>query len=88
MHVFTEALRVLEFRDLCKEVGDTTAPDALLEKLGKLMDESQKSCANLFQCSSPELDQLTGLAKEYGAFGSRLTGKRAAYLLLCNLTVS
>ena len=42
--------------------------------LGKLMDESHKSCSELFDCSCPELDELVALARASGAYGSRLTG--------------
>jgi len=73
MHVFTEAGRVLQFRDLCAN-SDGSATSALLHELGNLMDESQKSCSQLFECSCPELDELTALAKTHGAYGSRLTG--------------
>ncbi|KAL0953236.1 hypothetical protein HGRIS_004489 [Hohenbuehelia grisea] len=45
-----------------------------LQQLGALMNESQASCSGLFQCSCPELDELTALACEAGAYGSRLTG--------------
>ncbi|KAG6879790.1 hypothetical protein C0992_011588 [Termitomyces sp. T32_za158] len=69
-HVFAEALRVLQFRQTCFEASDTAA----LERLGRLMNESQTSCAELFQCSCPEVNELTRLAREAGAYGSRLTG--------------
>ncbi|KAG8812554.1 galactokinase [Serendipita sp. 399] len=68
-HVFTEALRVLQFRDLCLEKSED-----LPEKLGQLMNDSQESCSKLFECSCPELDNLTSLANSLGAYGSRLTG--------------
>ncbi|ESK96578.1 galactokinase gal [Moniliophthora roreri MCA 2997] len=69
-HVFSEALRVLQFRQAClsSSTGD------VIRQLGKLMNESQASCNDLYECSCPELNQLTHLARDAGAFGSRLTG--------------
>ncbi|KAF5371541.1 hypothetical protein D9757_010377 [Collybiopsis confluens] len=71
-HVFTEALRVLEFRQACS--SSSTSPMETIKHLGKVMNESQMSCNELFECSCPELNQLTEIAREAGAFGSRLTG--------------
>lgn len=71
-HVFSEAKRVHQFADLC---ADTNVPEEeKVVQLGKWMTESQLSCAMYYDCSSPQLDELTKLAREAGALGSRLTG--------------
>jgi galactokinase len=77
-HVFAEALRVLQFRQICLDTTSSSQDSASdirsLESLGRLMNESQVSCSQVFECSCPELDELTRLAREAGAYGSRLTG--------------
>jgi N-acetylgalactosamine kinase len=71
-HVFAEKQRVLEFSAVC---ADEKQPgDAQMAALAALMDASQASCCDLYECSSPELNTLVSLAKEVGALGSRLTG--------------
>ncbi|KAJ7817770.1 Galactokinase [Mycena olivaceomarginata] len=78
-HVYSEALRVLQFRKLCLDTAAAPAAEgadgvAVLKQLGQLMNDSQTSCADDFDCSCEELDELTRLAREAGAYGSRLTG--------------
>ncbi|EMD32074.1 hypothetical protein CERSUDRAFT_119060 [Gelatoporia subvermispora B] len=75
-HVFSEALRVLQFRDVCNRAAasEGALSESVLKELGGLMDASQESCAEFFECSCPELDELTRIAREAGAYGSRLTG--------------
>ncbi|KAH9481177.1 Galactokinase [Psilocybe cubensis] len=75
-HVFSEARRVLQFRRTCLESAVSSDPDDnfYIESLGRLMNDSQESCSKSFECSCPELDELTRLAREAGAYGSRLTG--------------
>ncbi|KAI0248884.1 Galactokinase [Lactifluus subvellereus] len=72
-HVLTEAMRVLQFRDICL-ANRGSAPDTVLKELGELMNASQTSCSVDCNCSCPELDQLTQICRDAGAYGSRLTG--------------
>ena len=70
-HVLTEAKRVHDFKATCESDMDE---DSKVEKLGKLMNESQFSCKLYYDCSSEQLDEITQLARDSGALGSRLTG--------------
>ena len=78
LHVFTEALRVLKFMDLLLEPPATsdgkTDSKKLMKQLGDLMNETQDSCRDVYECSCPEIDELCKLARGAGAYGSRLTG--------------
>lgn len=82
-HVFSEALRVLDFRKIALD-AHSDSKDAITDvhiRLGKLLDESHSSCRDQFQCSCTELDELTSIAKKAGAWGSRLTGAYPSLLL-------
>ncbi|KAJ2803843.1 galactokinase [Coemansia helicoidea] len=72
-HAFSEALRVVRFRQICEDGGGSSSSSSLAA-LGKLMDESQASCRDVFECSCAELDELCALARRAGSLGSRLTG--------------
>lgn len=82
-HVFSEALHVLQFRKVCLDASaaDSWTPQ-VVQQLGDLMNASQESCDQLYECSCPELNQLTKLAREAGAIGSRLTGMSRVYVLV------
>ena len=82
--MYSEALRVLLFRDICLETTSDVRSTILLEEIGAQMNESQLSCASLFECSCPELDELATLARAAGAYGCRLTGK---CINACTLTI-
>lgn len=76
LHVFSEAVRVLQFMDLLSAPPPETEKEntALLKSLGELMNETQDSCREIYENSCPELDELCELAKSAGSYGSRLTG--------------
>jgi len=72
-HVFSEALRVLAFKELLQS-PPPNPNTTLLPRLGKIMSETQASCRKVYDCSCPELDHLCNIAKEAGSYGGRLTG--------------
>ena len=84
-HVFEEAWRVLKFREVClraaSETSSAESGETLLNELGKLMDDSHDSCSKLCENSCPEVNELVRIAKEAGAYGSRITGKHFFYRL-------
>lgn len=73
LHVFSEALRVQQTVSLLSDDSTTKAAD-VPEALGALLNETQKSCREDFECSCPELDELCDIARAAGSWGSRLTG--------------
>jgi len=76
-HVYGEERRVVQFRNSCEKAAKASAQvsaESLFAQLGGLMNASQDSCHNLFDCSCDELEELTKLARQAGAYGSRLTG--------------
>lgn len=80
LHVFSEALRVQEFLRLLEQPDSFLAQDGgestetYNMKLGQLMNQTQDSCRELYECSCPELNELCTIARKVGAYGSRLTG--------------
>ena len=76
LHVFSEALRVLQFLTLLERPVHTGASDTtpFNERLGALMNATQDSCRDLYECSCPEIDRICAAARGAGAYASRLTG--------------
>lgn len=72
LHVFSEALRVLQFMSVLE--NPSSAEGVTNKKLGDLMNETQDSCSNVYECSCPELDEICEIARKAGSYGSRLTG--------------
>lgn len=66
MHVFEEAERVDLFEEACN------AND--LVTVGELMNKSHESCAQLYECSCPEMDETVSKCRQEGVLGARLTG--------------
>ncbi len=78
LHVFTEALRVLQFLSLLESTpapspSDNTTTD-YNTRLGALLNATQTSCREAYECSCAEIDTLCATALAAGAYGSRLTG--------------
>jgi galactokinase len=65
-HVVSEADRV-QAAALALEQGE-------ISRVGELMYESHRSCAEDFEISCPELDRLVEISRQAGALGARLTG--------------
>lgn len=61
-----------QYRGILEQANDHD-PE-LSVKLGALMDESQTSCRDLFNCSCPEIDEICTIARKSGSLGSRLSG--------------
>jgi len=73
VHVYSEAKRVFDFKAVADQHAGSTST-RVLQELGALMNQSQTSCHELFDCSCPELEQLVKICRNNGAYGSRLTG--------------
>ena len=75
LHVFQEARRVLDFKTILSHT-DKLTNDVLLD-LGKLMNETQASCHEVYDCSCPEINEICRIARKAGTYGSRVTGLSA-----------
>ena len=72
LHVLHEARRVIFFKNTL--TNSPTLTTATLEYLGTLMNETQHSCKEIYECSCPEIDDICAIARRAGTYGSRLTG--------------
>lgn len=66
LHVFQEAQRVEKYRRAAEENN--------LKEMSSLMRESHRSLHELYDCSSPHLDELVRIADSMEKIGARLTG--------------
>ncbi|KAH8889633.1 Galactokinase [Thozetella sp. PMI_491] len=78
LHVYSEALRVLQVMALLEDPAQHPADGADTSdynaKLGALLNATQDSCRDVYECSCPEIDELCTIARRAGSYGSRLTG--------------
>lgn len=72
LHVLQEAERVHQFRDVLTRSGKLDREK--LQYLGDLMNKTQVSCKDVYECSCPEIDEICSIARKAGTYGSRLTG--------------
>lgn len=52
----------------------SSSTETFNRKLGDLMNATQDSCRDDYECSCLELDELCKIARKAGSYGSRLTG--------------
>ncbi|PTD07535.1 Galactokinase [Fusarium culmorum] len=76
LHVFREAHRVIRFMKLLENPVHTGASDTTKfnTELGSLLNETQASCRDFYECSSPELDEICAISLREGSYGARVTG--------------
>lgn len=72
-HVYSESLRVLKALKVMTDTKFAT-DEEFFQTFGGLMNQSQESCDNLYECSCPETNEICKIALANGSFGSRLTG--------------
>ncbi|KAL4800487.1 ribosomal protein S5 domain 2-type protein [Aspergillus venezuelensis] len=72
LHCFKEARRVLDFKACLAHAK--TLDDSKIHYLGQLLNESQASCREVYECSAPQVDEICAIARKAGTWGSRLTG--------------
>lgn len=73
LHVFSEAARVLSFLAILEHTSASESA-SINQKLGDLMNETQDSCRDVYECSCEEIDEICAIARKAGSYGSRLTG--------------
>ncbi|KAK4040232.1 ribosomal protein S5 domain 2-type protein [Parachaetomium inaequale] len=73
-HVFSEALRVQQFMALLETSPGGEDTSAYNTQLGALLNATQTSCREAYECSCAEIDSLCAIARRAGSYGSRLTG--------------
>lgn len=74
LHVVEEARRVVAFKDTLSSSANGKLSREQLTYLGSLMNKTQDSCRDVYECSCPEIDEICSIARKHGALGSRLTG--------------
>ncbi|KAK2750987.1 galactokinase [Myotisia sp. PD_48] len=72
LHCFKEARRVLDFISCL--LRSNHLDEHNIKYLGQLLNESQASCRDIYDCTCPEVDEICEIALAAGSFGSRVTG--------------
>ena len=82
LHVLSETRRVQEFVSYSSEdptlhqrFDTTTSTPSALQSMGVIMNNSHRSCSELYNCSSVQVDKLQQICLQAkGVVGSRMTG--------------